>query len=627
MRKRSNNFIKQKEEMGKIMKTKSLGYKLIKGGVLVVLVPLLAVGVFASFNSGELVENLSRLQATSLAKSLSEMSQVVLENQLKIAKSIASDPAIMSAAETIREGSGSAAAEAIISSSLEQTHKSMGNDYDQIVFINAEGSVLTDSTNNKGRGTNVSDREYFREVRMGKATIGQVTKSRTTGKEVVVSAAPVLSQTGEFLGAVLALVKMEYLASRITAIRMGETGYALAIDANGIVIAHPRKEFVLALDASKEKGMEQFIAKAMKHETGIEGYNFGGVNKSAAFSPVPLTGWSIIVTQNNDELYAPARQMRYVIIVFSILALVATVLVIFFFTRGINRRLGRITKDLQEMSTQVATASVQVAGASISLAEGTSEQAATLEMTSASLEEVASMTRQNAGHTSEARTLMCETRDVIERVNVHMDLMAEAIAEVTRTGEEAGKIIKTIDGIAFQTNLLALNAAVEAARAGEAGAGFAVVAEEVRNLAQKAAAAAGTTSRLIENTIKVVEKSSLLTEQTRDAFQENRNVSARVAALIEDIAVASEEQAQSINSIAGAVNEMDKVTQQAAANAEESASASEELNSQAEKMKEVMEELSIMIRGTGKGNGHGPDQRLLPNNVLNSLQLDWSKAS
>lgn len=132
---------------------------------------------------------------------------------------------------------------------------------------------------------------------------------------------------------------------------------------------------------------------------------------------------------------------------------------------------------------------------------------------------------------------------------------------------------------------------------------------------------------MIENTIKVVGKSSLLTEQTREAFQENREISARIAALIESIALSSEEQAHNINSIAVAVDEMDKVTQQAAANAEESASASEELSSQAEKMKEVMEDLSIIIRGTNGSNGNGNALRHLPGIELTSPQLDWSKAS
>ena len=198
----------------------------------------------------------------------------------------------------------------------------------------------------------------------------------------------------------------------------------------------------------------------------------------------------------------------------------------------------------------------------------------------------------------------------MEKVDRQMNEMAGAIAEITRTSEETGKIIKTIDEIAFQTNLLALNAAVEAARAGEAGAGFAVVADEVRNLALRAAEAARNTSGLIENTIKAVKQGNELTQATQEAFRENVANAGKVGQLVDEIAAASEEQAQGIDQINKAVSEMDKVTQQTAANAEESASASEELNAQAEQMKGYVSDLAAVIGGRREGNDGGTVHRL-----------------
>ena len=193
---------------------------------------------------------------------------------------------------------------------------------------------------------------------------------------------------------------------------------------------------------------------------------------------------------------------------------------------------------------------------------------------------------------------MAEARTIVGRVNQQMDDMAAAIHEVSKTSVETGKIIKTIDEIAFQTNLLALNAAVEAARAGEAGAGFAVVADEVRNLAMRAAEAAKNTSALIENTINVVKRSSQLTDATREGFKENVEIAMKIGSLIDEIAAASDEQAQGIGQINKAIQEMDKVVQQNAANAEESASASEELSAQAEEMDRMMQELNAIVSGS-----------------------------
>ncbi len=277
----------------------------------------------------------------------------------------------------------------------------------------------------------------------------------------------------------------------------------------------------------------------------------------------------------------------------------------FFLVRTVVATLTRIMTGLSDGSSQVAAAARQVSASSQQLAEGSSEQAASLEETSSSLEEMSSMTKQNADNSLQAKAMMAEVRKIVAKVDNHMGTMVQAIEEIRNSSQETGKIIKTIDEIAFQTNLLALNAAVEAARAGEAGAGFAVVADEVRNLALRAAEAAKNTSNLIENTIKAVRKGSELTQLTQEAFQENATISGNVEQLVDEIAVASQEQAQGISQVNTAVMEMDKVTQRTAANAEESAAAAEELNAQAEQMKEYVAALVTLVGRNG--NGHkGP---------------------
>jgi methyl-accepting chemotaxis protein len=160
----------------------------------------------------------------------------------------------------------------------------------------------------------------------------------------------------------------------------------------------------------------------------------------------------------------------------------------------------------------------------------------------------------------------------VAEANESMRDLTESMRAISLASEETGKIIKTIDEIAFQTNLLALNAAVEAARAGEAGAGFAVVANEVRNLALRATESARSTSELIEDIVKKVRDGERLAQMTRGDFDEVTSSASKVVSLMAEIAAASKEQSEGIGQINRAVAEMSTVTQKNAAAAEELAS-------------------------------------------------------
>ena len=310
------------------------------------------------------------------------------------------------------------------------------------------------------------------------------------------------------------------------------------------------------------------------------------------------------------------EQAMYATILPAFLAALTVAIVIiilsYFVVRSLVRTLDDAISGLTSAHEHVADASMQVAAASQSLAEDASEQAASLEETSSSMEEMSSITKQSAEHTLQAKAMMGEVKGIVDKVSSHMDEMTKAIGDITKTSEETGKIIKTIDEIAFQTNLLALNAAVEAARAGEAGAGFAVVADEVRNLALRAAQAAKNTNSLIDNTINAVKNGNELTVKTQDAFQENIAIARKIGQLIDEIATASEEHARGIAGVNAAVVRMNTLTQKTAANAEESASVSEELNVQAQQMELYVENLIVAVDGTILNRRAGADKVVQP---------------
>jgi methyl-accepting chemotaxis protein len=245
---------------------------------------------------------------------------------------------------------------------------------------------------------------------------------------------------------------------------------------------------------------------------------------------------------------------------------------------------------------EMLTGTEQMTSTSAALADGASEQASAIEEASASLEEMSSMTAQNAENAIRANALMSKDIKVsFDLVSDTMNLMQDAILASVRAGEETARIIKTINEIAFQTNLLALNAAVEAARAGEAGAGFAVVAEEVRNLALRSASAAKTTEALIADSTVKTRQASTLFGQINAELSKNRELALNVTGLIGQVAAASQEQAQGIAQINRAVGEMDKAVQQNAASAEEFAAVTEGIKNQIANINGVVETVTPII--------------------------------
>ncbi|MDP2903494.1 MAG: methyl-accepting chemotaxis protein [Methylovulum sp.] len=254
---------------------------------------------------------------------------------------------------------------------------------------------------------------------------------------------------------------------------------------------------------------------------------------------------------------------------------------------GINatgEHLKSLVGEIKEATETINTAAREIASGNNDLSHRTEEQAASLEETAASMEELTSTVQANTENAKQANELARNSAEIADKGVAVVKKVVTTMESINASSKKIVDIISVIDSIAFQTNILALNAAVEAARAGEQGRGFAVVASEVRNLAQRAAAAAGEIKHLIGDSVEKVDDGSKLVVQAGHTMEEIVNSIRRVTSIMNEIAAASVEQTSGIQQVNQAIGQMDDVTQQNAALVEQAAAAAESLEDQAQSL-------------------------------------------
>jgi len=386
--------------------------------------------------------------------------------------------------------------------------------------------------------------------------------------------------------------------------QIAENGGYIALVSSGFkYVSHPKPERISKSFFDTDAWAKPYQEDMMQGRL-VELETFSHTLNDVAFrvlAPVRLSSklppWVVMVTVPRGKVIAEVTKLRTILITIGAIVLAGVLAILFVLSGRIAAPIHELASGLRLGADHTSQAAGQVSQTSQSLAEGASKQAAALEETSSSLEELSSMTQQNSDSSEKAKQFANQARQSADNGVNEMQRMQEAMAAIQASSGEISKIIKTIDEIAFQTNILALNAAVEAARAGEAGAGFAIVAEEVRNLAQRSATAAKETGSKIEDSLGKTTQGVEISRKVGDSLSEIAQKIRLVDDLAGQVAAAAAEQSRGLTQINKAVSEIDQITQSNAASAEESASAAEELNAQSEVMRDSVAKLDALIQG------------------------------
>jgi methyl-accepting chemotaxis protein len=523
-------------------------------------------------------------------------------------------------------------------------------------FGGADGVMFSVPAGNRAPDYDPRARGWYKAANSAQQTI--VTEpyiAASSGKLVITVATPVQRQ-GQMLGVAGADIDLTSVSAIINSLNFGGHGHAFIVSSEGKILIHPDSKLVLKTLA------EAYPNGAPKVSPGLKEVEFNGKTQLISFTHingVPSADWYVALVLDKDTAFSMLSEFRTsaliamviaVVIIIALLGMLIRVLMQPLLTMGramhdiaegegdltkrlvihgndefgalgtsFNRFVERIHTSIREVSSatgQVNEVALRVVAASNSSMYNSDQQAtrtnsvaAAINQLGAAAQEIAQNAALASQHSSDARSLAVDGQQVVDKTIQAMQQLSAKISDSCGNIEtlnsntvNIGQILEVITSISQQTNLLALNAAIEAARAGEAGRGFAVVADEVRNLAHRTQDSAQQVQKMIEELqVGARQAVNIMTESQREsessvgianqAGERLGSVTQRIGeidGMNQSVATATEEQTAVVESLNVDINEINTLNQEGVENLQATLRACADLEQQAARLKQLV---------------------------------------
>ena len=338
------------------MKTTSIKFKLIAGGITLVLMPLLVISIISTKKSSDALMDLSKDKTETIASDLARLADNILNEEMKLAAVLAADRQVVEVIFTVNKNGTQEAKDQIVSlfENLQQKFNNLGStQYEGIFISDANGNLITGPMEGgkEYKGISIADRDYFKAVKAsGKAAIGDIIRSKATGQLVCAICFPVKSANQELIGTLGLVLKVEFLTNLISEGKIGKTGYGFMLDKDGVVLSHPVHENILSTNMTKLPGMEEIGKKMLTGAKGVEEYTFKGTDKIAGFASLSATSWHIAATQNASEALNAVHTIQNLSAIVSAIALVLTIVVVAYSAGLIVKPINKAIAGLKDIA-------------------------------------------------------------------------------------------------------------------------------------------------------------------------------------------------------------------------------------------------------------------------------------